>query len=208
MFSLFVSGGWLMLPILGCSIVALAIIIERFIALRPKKVMPEHILPMVLHNLKNQNLNYQALRQSLETSALGEILARGLLYRAQGPEVMKQKMEEAGRHLIFELESFLNSLGTIAAIAPLLGLLGTVIGMIKMFCALTLESGTVNVQGLAGGISQALLTTAFGLGVAIPSVLFHRFFHNRIDELAIGIEKEALKMIEGFQKVEQKMDIV
>jgi len=196
MFSLFVSGGWLMLPIFGCSIVALAIIIERFIALQSKKIVPEHVLPMVLHNLKNQNVNYQALSKSLNHSILGAVLAKGLLYSEEGPEVMKQKMEEVGRHLIFELESFLNFLGSIATIAPLLGLFGTVMGMIKMFCALTLESGAVNVQGLAGGISQALLTTAFGLGVAIPSVLFHRFFHNRIDGLAIHIEKEALKLIE------------
>lgn len=203
MFKLFMSGGWLMLPILGCSIVALAIIIERLLFLQREKVVPPHLLAMVLHNLKNQNFNHQVLEKTLETSALGEVLAKGLIYRAYGPGVMKQRMQEAGRYAVLELERFLNFLGTIATIAPLLGLLGTVIGMIQMFSALTLESGgVVNAQGLAGGISQALLTTAFGLGVAIPSLMFHRFFHHRIDEFAICIEREALKMIDGAQKLD------
>lgn len=203
MLKLITSGGWLMLPILGCSIVALAIIIERSLFLQQKKVVPPDLLALVLHNLKNQNLNYQVLEKTLENSALGEVLASGLAYRGAGPERMKQRMEEAGRHAMLELERFLSFLGTIAAIAPLLGLLGTVVGMIQMFSALTLETGAVNAQGLAGGISQALLTTAFGLVVAIPSLLFHRLFHHRIDEFAVCIEREALKMIDNTQKLDQ-----
>jgi len=191
------AGGWVMLAIILCSIVAMGIIIERFWALRQSRVAPRHLLAQVWNWVKNNQLNRTNLKSLKESSPLGEILAMGLINHHYGRETMKESIEETGRKVVIEMEKFLNTLGTVAHIAPLLGLLGTVLGMIKVFTVITME-GVGNAGALAEGISEALLTTAAGLSVAIPALIFHRYFERRIEEFVIGMEQEALKMVEVF----------
>ncbi len=195
MLELIFAGGWLMIPIIACSIVSLAIIGERFWTLNAKKIIPLQLVPQVWNLYKDNQLDNAHIRTLRENSPLGQILAAGLVNREHGREVMKEGIEEAGRQVVHQLEKFMNSLGTIASITPLLGLLGTVIGMIKVFTAIV-AGGVGNPAVLAGGISEALLTTAAGLTVAIPSLMFHRFFQGRINELVLKMEDEALKLIE------------
>lgn len=197
MLELIQAGGWVMLAIILCSIIALGIIIERFWSLRPNRVAPRHLLAQVWSWVKHNQLNKSNLKSLKDSSPLGEILAMGLINHHYGRETMKESIEETGRKVVTEMETFLNTLGTIAHIAPLLGLLGTVLGMIKVFTVIT-SQGVGNASALAGGISEALLTTAAGLCVAIPALIFHRYFERRIAELVIGMEQEALKMVEVF----------
>ncbi|WP_163833922.1 MotA/TolQ/ExbB proton channel family protein [Spartinivicinus ruber] len=192
---LIVAGGWLMLPILICSILALAIIIERAWTLRPSKIAPKHTLALVWKWIKNKQLDSKRLKELKGSSPLGQILAAGLSNSKHGREIMKESIEEAASGVIHDLERFLNSLGTIAVITPLLGLLGTVIGMIKVFAEIQI-SGTGNADALAGGISEALITTAAGLTIAIPAMIMHRFYVRRVDELVIAMEQEATKLVE------------
>jgi biopolymer transport protein ExbB len=198
------SGGWLMVPILLCSVIALAIIIERFWSLRRRRIVPENMVAQIWHWHNNKQINADVLKGLRDSSSLGRILAAGLINLNQEREIMKESIEESGRHVVHELERFLNSLGTIASITPLLGLLGTVIGMIKVFNAILVE-GVGNPNVLAGGISEALITTAAGLSVAIPSLMFYRYFRGKIDALVVEMEQEALKMVEimhGDRKAE------
>lgn len=195
MFELIKSGGWLMLPIIVCSIVSLAIIGERFWALQKKRVLPKHLVAQVWHLYKGDQLGKEQITDLRKGSHLGRILAAGLVNMQHDREVTKESIEETGRQVAHELERYLNSLGTIASITPLLGLLGTVIGMIKVFAAI-MGQGVGNPAVLAGGISEALITTAAGLSVAIPSLMFYRYFRGCVDELVIGMEAEALKMVE------------
>uniref|UniRef100_UPI0038B568EB MotA/TolQ/ExbB proton channel family protein n=1 Tax=Spartinivicinus ruber TaxID=2683272 RepID=UPI0038B568EB len=184
-----------MLPILICSILALAIIIERAWTLRPSKIAPKHTLALVWKWIKNKQLDSKRLKELKGSSPLGQILAAGLSNSKHGREIMKESIEEAASGVIHDLERFLNSLGTIAVITPLLGLLGTVIGMIKVFAEIQI-SGTGNADALAGGISEALITTAAGLTIAIPAMIMHRFYVRRVDELVIAMEQEATKLVE------------
>ncbi|MCP3674735.1 MAG: MotA/TolQ/ExbB proton channel family protein [Gammaproteobacteria bacterium] len=186
-----------MLAIILCSIIALGIIIERFWALRGSRVAPKHLLAQVWNWVKQNKLNKTNLHSLKNSSPLGEILAMGLINHHYGRETMKECIEETGRKVVIELEKFLNTLGTVAHIAPLLGLLGTVLGMIKVFTVITIQ-GVNDAGALAEGISEALLTTAAGLSVAIPALIFHRYFERRIEEFVIGMEQEALKMVEVF----------
>jgi len=190
-----IAGGWVMVPIVACSVVAMAIILERLWALRRRRVMPQNLVTQIWQmHIKGglTNAHIQTLRQG---SPLGRVLAAGLLNRMHSREVMKESIEEVGRQVVLELERYLNTLGTIASVAPLLGLLGTVLGMIKVFTAIV-SAGVGNPGILAGGISEALITTAAGLIVAIPSLMFHRFFTGKVNELVIGMEEQALKMVE------------
>lgn len=198
MFELVKAGGILMLPIIACSIVAVAIIFERLWALRTQRVIPNNLVAQIwqLHS-KGQLTNAHVVTVK-EGSPLGRILAAGLVNRQHSRIVMKEAIEEVGRQVIHELERYLNTLGTIASIAPLLGLLGTVIGMIKVFAAI-MTAGVGNPTVLAGGISEALITTAAGLSVAIPSLMFHRYFGGRVEQLVIKMEEQALKMVEVMQ---------
>jgi len=189
------AGGWLMVPIILCSVIAAAICVERFWTLRTSQIVPRNLLSQAWNWIKNNEMDNRRLRELKVGSPLGEILAAGIANHRRGREKMKESIEEAAGHVVHELERYLNTLGTIAAITPLLGLLGTVIGMIKVFSAIKLE-GTGNAQILAGGISQALITTAAGLTVAIPSLFFYRFFQRRVDELVISMEQEALKLVD------------
>ncbi len=192
------AGGWLMLPIILCSIAAMAIIAERLWALRRSRVAPPHLLGQVWRGVKGKQVNAQTLKELQASSPLGEILAAGLANSKHGREIMKECIEEAASRVIHELERYLNALGTIAAMAPLLGLLGTVFGMIEIFGGF-MNNGMANAPVLAGGIAKALVTTAAGLIVAIPAVFFHRYLLRRVDELVVSMEQEAIKLVEVVQ---------
>lgn len=195
-----------MLPIILCSISVAAICIERYLALNTEKVAPKNLLAQVWGWIKNSQLDPGKLRDLKNSSPLGRILAAGLSNSHHGRDVMKESIQEAASHVIHDLERYLNTLGTIAAIAPLLGLLGTVIGMIKVFTAIMLQ-GTGNAGVLAGGISEALITTASGLSVAIPALIMHRYYLRRIDGIVITMEQETIKLVDalhGDRKVDLK----
>ena len=184
-----------MIPILLCSVVAAGISVERLWTLRAEQVAPRDLLTQVWSWIRNNEMESSRLREVKSGSPLGQILVAGITSHRRGRDVMKESIEEVANHVVHELERYLNTLGTVAAITPLLGLLGTVIGMIKVFTAIQLE-GTGNAAVLAGGISEALITTAAGLTVAIPSLFFHRYFQRKVDELVIYMEQEALKLVE------------
>ena len=187
-----------MLPIIFCSITAMGIIVERFWTLRASRVTPPHLLGLVWRWIKEKKLNSERLKELRAHSPLGEILAAGLANSKHGREIMKECIQEAADRVIHDLERYLNALGTIAGVAPLLGLLGTVLGMIEIFSSF-MGSGMANAPQLAGGIATALITTAAGLIVAIPALFFHRFLQRRVDELVIGMEQEAIKLVEVVQ---------
>lgn len=197
MLELIQSGGWLMLPIIGCSVLAMAICLERLWTLRTGRVAPKGLLAETWTLVKKGQLDAEQMKRIKSSSALGRILAAGLNNANHGREVMKESIEEAASHVVHDLERFLNPLGTVAAITPLLGLLGTVIGMIKVFTEIMVQ-GTGNANILAGGISEALITTASGLAVAIPALIFHRYFQRRIDTLVVTMEQESIKLIEAM----------
>ena len=197
MIDLLVAGGWVMPLIVACSVVALSISIERYLALDRSKVAPPHLLATVWRDLKQGELNTQKLAQLRTNSPLGAILAAGIANRGQGRDVMKESISEAASHVVHDLEKYLNSLGTVAAIAPLLGLLGTVVGMIDVFTQIT-TVGTGNANALAGGISEALLTTAAGLIVAIPALVMHRYYTSLIDTIVVDLEREAIKLVDAI----------
>ncbi len=201
MLEVFIAGGWLMWPILLCSIVGLAICVERFYTLNPRKIAPPHLLATVWKQLKAGELDAERLRNLKKASPLGRILAAGLGNAYHGRDVMKESIQEAAGHVIHDLERYLNTLGTIAAVSPLLGLLGTVFGMITVFAEI-MAQGTGNASALAGGISQALITTAAGLTVAIPALVMHRYFVGRIDGIVVELEQETIKLVDALHSEE------
>ena len=183
--------------IVCCSVVAVSICIERYIALDRQKIAPSHLLATVWRDLKQGELNAKKLNDLRASSPLGAILAAGISNRSQGRDVMKESISEAASHVVHDLEKYLNSLGTVAAIAPLLGLLGTVVGMIDVFTQIT-TVGTGNANALAGGISEALLTTAAGLIVAISALVMHRYITGLVDTLVVNLEREAIKLVDAL----------
>ena len=197
MFEFVKAGSWMMLPILICSVVSMAIVIERFWSLQRRRITPENLVAQVWQWSRSGVLDEKRVETLRAGSPLGRVLAAGLANRKYEREVMKESIEEVGRHVIYELARYLNTLGTIAAVSPLLGLLGTVIGMIKVFAGITTQ-GVGDASILAGGISEALITTAAGLSVAIPTLMFYRYFRNRVDGLVVAMEQEALKLIEAL----------
>jgi biopolymer transport protein ExbB len=194
-FEIVKAGGWLMIPIILCSIVAVAIIGERLWALQRKKVIPKHLVAQIWHWHSMGQLKEEQITQIRKSSPLGKVLGAGLSNMNHSRDVMKESIEEIGRHEVHEMERYLNTLGTIAAITPLLGLLGTVIGMIKVFSVITMQ-GVGNPTVLSGGISEALITTAAGLSVAIPSLMMYRYIRGRVEELVVVMEGEAIKLVE------------
>jgi len=184
-----------MLPIILCSILVVAIVAERYWALRRNVVAPKDQLGNVWSLLKSNQMDAAKLKELKASSPLGQILAAGLANSRHGREVMKDSIQEAASHVTHDMERFMSTLGTIAAIAPLLGLLGTVLGMIEVFTAIMVQ-GTGNAGVLAGGISQALITTAAGLSVAIPAVAFHRALTRKTDELLVNMEQECIKLVD------------
>ena len=199
MLEIILAGGWLMAPILLCSTLAVAIIIERFWTLRRSKVMPEDLGGMVEDWATKHELDQRHLDQLRAESPLGRIYASALVNRKRQREVIKEAVEDTGRHVVHDMERFLNTLGTIAGISPLLGLLGTVIGMIEVFSAIMI-SGVGDANVLAGGISQALITTAAGLTVAIPSYFFYRFFRGMVAEYVVSMEEKAINLIDCIDR--------
>jgi len=195
MLEIFKAGGLLMLPLFLCSVIAIAIIAERFWSLQSKRIAPPELMTQIWQWLRYDQVDKNRIAALQKDSPLGQILAAGLINRTCTRDITKEGIEDIGRHVTLSLERNLNTLGTIAAITPLLGLLGTVIGMIKVFAVITTE-GVGNPETLAGGISEALITTAAGLVIAIPSLIFYRFFRGKISQLVVDMEEQALKLIE------------
>jgi len=195
------AGGWLMPVIIACSIVAIAICIERFIALNRRRIAPPHLLATVWKQLKAGALDREGLKSLRESSPLGRILAAGIANSHHGRDVMKDSIEEAAAHVVHDLERYLNTLGTIAVVTPLIGLLGTVIGMIRVFSEI-MAQGTGNASALAGGISEALITTAAGLSVAIPALVMHRYFDGRVEAIVVDLEQQAIRLVDALHQRE------
>lgn len=195
MWELIKAGGWLMLPIILASTLALAICLERAWTLRTSRVAPPDLLARVWQWIKHNQLDAAKLKELREGSPLGEILAAGLLNSKHGREIMKESIEEAASHVVHHLEKHLSLLGTIAVISPLLGLLGTVVGIIEAFMAVT-ATGLNDPAMLAGGISKALITTAGGLVVAIPAMVMHRYFVRHIASVTVEMEQQAIKLVD------------
>lgn len=198
MFEIIKAGGWMMVPIIACSVLSLAIILERLWTLRSEKIVPVHLAPHVWNMYRKHQIDGLKLREIRANSPLGEVLAAALANFSHGREAMKESVEQAGRQVVHELERYLNTLGTIASVSPYLGLLGSVLGMIKVFSTFSTEGGIANPSRLAGGISEILIATAAGLAVAIPSLIFYRYFQGRVTELAVRMEDEATQMIDAL----------
>ena len=197
MFEIIKAGGWVMWPIILCSVVALAISIEKSLSLNTAKVAPANLLPQVWNWLKQNQLDAVRLKELRHGSPLGRILATGLSTSRQGRDIMKESIEETAGHVVHDLQRYMNTLGTIVEITPLLGLFGTVLGMIEVFSEIVLQ-GSGNTAALAGGISKALITTAAGLSVAIPALVLHRHFTRRIDSIVVTLEQETLKLVDAL----------
>src|SRR3954468_15712840 len=197
MWELVRAGGPFMWPIIACSIAAVGILLERLWTLQRKRVLPQELLKKV-SDLADKNQVTPKVIEALEkNSPLGRVLAAALANRHRGREIMMERVEDTGRHVVHELERFLNSLGTIASIAPLLGLLGTVTGIIRAFNAVML-GGMGDPRLLAGGISEALVTTAGGLAVAIPSFIAYRYLRGKVEQIVIDMEKIAVKFADSL----------
>jgi biopolymer transport protein ExbB len=190
-----IAGGWPMVPILLCSVVAVGIIGERFWSLRRKAVIPPNLGDEVRQWARTRKLDPEHIEALRKTSPLGELLAAALSVRMRSREIIKERVEDTGRHVVHRLERFLNTLGTIALISPLLGLLGTVFGLIEMFFAV-MVSGVGDPLKMAGGIGQALVCTAAGLSVAIPAYFFHRYFRGRVADLVVEMERQTILLID------------
>jgi biopolymer transport protein ExbB len=193
-FSIIQAAGWPIWFLIVASVIAVAIIGERLWSLRESVVMPRNLLARVVHDYRQNGATPQMLSRLAEGSPLGQVFAAGLKNAASPTPIVKEAIEESGRTVAIELERFLTSLGTIAAISPLLGLFGTVVGMIEIFGAQT-PSGT-NPLVLASGISIALYNTAYGLVVAVPAMIFYRHFRAKVDELLVDMEMQAIKLVE------------
>lgn len=194
MFAIIQAAGWPIWPLLLASVLAVAFIIERSIALRRSKVVPEGLLKSIVAEYRKNGATDEMISRVAKHSPLGRVLAAGLRNVKSTREAMKESIEEAGRGVTHELERFLTSLGTIASIAPLMGLFGTVVGMIEIFGSTT-AAGT-NPQQLAHGISVALYNTGFGLLIAIPAMIFYRHFRALVDSFVIEMEQQAVKLVE------------
>lgn len=194
MFDIIRAAGWPIWPLLAASVIAVALIIERAVTLRSSKIIPPTLLEQVLAVYQRQGINDEVLERLAKDSPLGEVLAAGLRNHRSSRYVMREAIEEAGRTVAHELERYLTTLGTIATAAPLLGLFGTVIGMIEIFASQS-PTGT-NPAQLAHGISIALYNTAFGIGIAIPALIFYRHYRNKVDGFVVDMEQQAAKLVD------------
>lgn len=194
MFAIIQAAGWPIWPLLLASVIAVALIIERSISLRDRKIIPPTLLEQVVSVYQRQGVSSEVLDKLAKDSPLGAVLAAGLRNHRSSRYVMKEAIEEAGRGVAHQLERFLTTLGTIATAAPLLGLFGTVIGMIEIFGSQS-PTGT-NPQQLAHGISIALYNTAFGIAISIPSLIFYRHFKNKVDTYVVEMEHQASKLVD------------
>ncbi len=194
MFAIIQAAGWPIWPLLLASIIAVALIIERAVSLRDGKIVPPTLLEQVVSVYQRQGVNNEILDKLGKDSPLGAVLAAGLRNHKSSRYVMKEAIEEAGSAVSHELERFLTTLGTIATAAPLLGLFGTVIGMIEIFGSQA--PGGTNPQQLAHGISVALYNTAFGIAISIPSLIMYRHFKNKVATLTVEMEQQASKLVD------------
>ena len=194
MFAIIQAAGWPIWFLLFASVVAVALIIERSFSLREKKIIPPTLLEQVIMVYQRQGVNEEVLQKLAKDSPLGTVLAAGLRNHRSSRYVMKEAIDEAGRAVAHELERFLTTLGTIATASPLLGLFGTVIGMIEIFGSQS-PTGS-NPQQLAHGISIALYNTAFGIGIAVPSLILYRHFKNKVEGLVVEMEEQASKLVD------------
>ncbi len=198
MYEIVKAGGIMMVPIILSSIIAIAIIVERLWTLQRDRVLPRELFEKVWQWVESNQLQDKHILALQQNSPLGKVLAAGLANRHRPREVMREAIEDSGRHVIHELERFLSALGTIAGIAPLLGLLGTVFGMIRTFNSIN-TSGIGNPATLASGIAEALVATAAGLSVAIPTLICFRMLRRRVDDLVVEMEKEAIKLVQAVE---------
>jgi biopolymer transport protein ExbB len=197
MWEIIMAGGPVMWPLIVLSIVAATIFFERLWTLQERRVIPHELTDKIWKLVESGQINDKHVAALAQNSALGQVLAAGLANRHRPREFVKEAIEDTGRHVVHELERFLNLLGTIASVSPLLGLLGTVIGIITAFNAIT-QAGVGDPRALSGGIGQALITTAAGLVVAIPSLMGYRYLRGRVESLVVGMEKEALKLVKAL----------
>jgi biopolymer transport protein ExbB len=197
MWEIIKAGGPVMWPIILCSIAAVAIILERLWSLQDSRVIPPNLADKVWKLVESHSLTDKHVAALAQNSPLGRILAAGVANRHRTRDIIKESIEDAGRHVVHELDRFLNMLGTIAAMSPLLGLLGTVVGIISAFNAIT-SQGVGDPRALSGGIGQALIATAAGLCVAIPSLMGYRYLRGKVERLVIEMEKEAFKLVQAL----------
>lgn len=203
MFAIIVAAGWPIWFLLVTSIVTVALIIERFIALQQNKIIPSGLLMDVLNLHQNRQVTPEVVVKLEKNSPFGRVLASGLRNATAPHEVIKGAVEDVGRHVAHDLSRFLNALGTIASAAPLMGLFGTVVGMIEIFGATGgaagVSAGTTNVGQLAHGISVALYNTGFGILIAIPALIAYRYFRGKVDDLVMEMELQAIRLIDVLQ---------
>jgi biopolymer transport protein ExbB len=199
MFEIVKAGGIMMGPIILASIVTAAIFLERLWTLQTKRVLPSDLTEKVWRWVEQRQIQDKHIAALQQNSPLGKILAAGLANRNRERSVIREAIEDTGRHVVHELDRFIGTLGTIASLSPLMGLLGTVLGMIRTFNAIT-TAGIGNPASLAGGIAEALITTAAGLTVAIPALLAYKYLRGRVQMLVVQMEKEATKLIEAIER--------
>jgi biopolymer transport protein ExbB len=192
------AGGPLMWPIILCSIGAAAIILERLWTLQDKRVVPPDLTQKVRKLIETNQINDKVIAALQQNSALGQLLAAALANRHRSREVIMERLEDSGRHIVHELERFLSTLGTIAGVSPLLGLLGTVTGIIKSFNAIQ-AGGMGDPRALSGGIAEALIATAAGLCVAIPALISYRFLRGRVERIVVEMEKDAVRIADAIE---------
>lgn len=192
------AGGLLMWPIILCSVVAAAITFERLWTLQDRRVLPPDLTQKVWKLVEANKINEQVIAALEQNSPLGRLIAAGLANRHRPREILMEILEDTGRHVVHELERFLNTLGTIAGVSPLLGLLGTVTGIIKAFNAIN-AGGAGDPRMLSGGIAEALVATAAGLCVAIPSLIAYRYLRGRVDRIVVEMEKNALRLADAVE---------
>ena len=192
------AGGWMMGPIILFSVIAAAIILERLWTLQDRRVLPPDLTKRVWQLVEANQINDKVIEALEQNSPLGKVLASGLANRHRTRDALMERLEDTGRHVVHELERFLNTLGTIAGVSPLLGLLGTVGGIIKAFNAIN-AGGMGDPRMLSGGIAQALVTTAAGLCVAIPALIAYRYLRGRIDRIVIEMEKDAIQLADALE---------
>ena len=204
MFEIVKAGGIMMGPIILASIVTAAIFLERLWTLQTKRVLPAELTEKVWRWVEQRQIQDKHIAALQQNSPLGKILAAGLVNRNRDRAIIRESIEDTGRHVVHELDRFIGTLGTIASLSPLMGLLGTVFGMIRTFNAIT-TAGIGNPASLAGGIAEALITTAAGLTVAIPALLAYKYLRGRVQTLVVQMEKEAMKLVEAIEAQYREM---
>lgn len=206
MFEIVKAGGIMMGPIILASIIAAAIFLERLWTLQAKRVLPGELTEKIWRWVEQGQIQDKHIAALQQNSPLGKILAAGLVNRHRERAVIREAIEDTGRHVVHELDRFIGALGTIASLSPLMGLLGTVFGMIRTFNAITV-AGIGNPASLAGGIAEALITTAAGLTVAIPALIAYKYLRGRVQQLVVRMEKEAIKLVEAMEAQSQEREL-